>query len=101
MNDSASGCRRLAFDAVVVIAPCSNSDVARLLRISFSCAGLPPRRDPLVGVGIVQLQKSQARVRTLGTGREAFERSVLLGLGEALALVLGVVTVGLGSGAQV
>jgi hypothetical protein len=47
--DSASGCRRLALAAVVVMAPCSNSDVARLLRISFSCAGLPPSRAPWWG----------------------------------------------------
>src|SRR3954471_8112935 len=30
---------------------CSNSAVARLASISRSCAGPPPRRGPLVGVG--------------------------------------------------
>src|SRR5882757_8169255 len=49
---SASGRSRLAFVSVVVIRPCLNSDVARLASISFWWAGLPPRRGPLVGVGI-------------------------------------------------
>ena len=47
--------RRFAFVSVVVMRPCSNSAVARLASMSRSCAGPPPRRGPLVGVGIVVL----------------------------------------------
>src|SRR5690242_15295143 len=50
---SASGRRRLALASVVVMESCSNSELARLARISRSCAGSPPRRGPLVGVGIL------------------------------------------------
>src|SRR5687768_3485737 len=49
---SASGRSRFALVSVVWIRPCLNSDVARFASISRSCAGLPPRRGPLVGVGI-------------------------------------------------
>src|SRR5690606_33720685 len=49
---SASGRTRLALASVVVILPCSNNDVARFANINRSCAGDPPRRVPLVGVGI-------------------------------------------------
>ena len=52
MRRSASGRSRFALALVVVILPCSNSDWARLARISRSCAGPPPRRGPLDGVGI-------------------------------------------------
>src|SRR3954469_20458890 len=52
MSCSARGRSRLAFDSVVLIFPCRKSSVARLARMSFSCAGVPPRRGPLVGVGI-------------------------------------------------
>src|SRR3712207_9146492 len=55
---SARGRSRLAFAAVVVIRPCSNSDVARLASISRSCAGEPPRRGPLVGVGMSVLPQA-------------------------------------------
>src|SRR5690349_13470089 len=49
---SASGRRRLALASVVVIRPFWNSAVARFARISRSWDGLPPRRAPLVGLGI-------------------------------------------------
>src|SRR5882724_5352267 len=52
MSCSASGRSRLAFVSVVLVSPYQKSSVARLARMSFSCAGLPPRRGPLVGVGI-------------------------------------------------
>src|ERR1700710_2620336 len=48
---SAYGRSRLALASVVVIRPCSNSEVARLASISRWCAGDPPRRGPLAGVG--------------------------------------------------
>src|SRR5690606_7560573 len=49
---SAYGRRRLALASVVVMRPCSNRAVARFARISRWCEGLPPRRGPLVGVGM-------------------------------------------------
>src|SRR6185436_16950160 len=52
ISRSASGRSRLALVSVVWIRPCLNSEVARLASINRSCAGLPPRRGPLVGVGI-------------------------------------------------
>src|SRR3712207_5535248 len=52
MSCSAKGRSRFAFVSVVLIFPCLNSSMARLAMMSFSCAGLPPRRGPLVGVGI-------------------------------------------------
>src|SRR4051794_16675432 len=58
---SASGRSRLALVSVVVIRPCSNSDVARLASISRSCEGDPPRRGPLVGVGMSVLPQAAGR----------------------------------------
>src|SRR3954467_12722616 len=67
---SASGRSRFAFASVVVIRPCSNSEVARLASISRSCAGdpprgggggPPPRRGPLVGVGMSVLPQAAGR----------------------------------------
>src|SRR3954449_297770 len=55
---SARGRRRFALVSVVVIRPCSKSDVARLASISFSCEGDPPRRGPLVGVGMSVLPQA-------------------------------------------
>src|SRR3712207_1766158 len=58
---SANGRSRLAFASVVVIRPCSNSEVARLASISRSCEGDPPRRGPLVGVGMSVLPQAAGR----------------------------------------
>src|SRR5687767_13998678 len=58
---SARGRRRFAFVSVVVIRPCSNSEVARLASISRSCEGDPPRRGPLVGVGMSVLPQAAGR----------------------------------------
>src|SRR3954465_5225033 len=58
---SANGRSRFAFASVVVIRPCSNSDVARLASISRSCEGDPPRRGPLVGVGMSVLPQAAGR----------------------------------------
>src|SRR3954453_11341351 len=58
---SASGRSRFALASVVVIRPCSNSDVARLASISRSCAGDPPRGG---GGGV-------GRIRRLGGGGPA------------------------------
>src|SRR3954447_25379977 len=55
---SANGRSRFAFASVVVIRPCSNSDVAKLASISRSCEGDPPRRGPLVGVGMSVLPQA-------------------------------------------
>src|SRR5439155_21614355 len=82
MSCSASGRSRLALVSVVVMRPCRNSDVARFASISRSCAGLPPRRGPLVGVGIGAPRNSRRP-----------QRLELLGL----AVVVGVV-VDLGEG---
>src|SRR3954451_19871164 len=65
---SAYGRSRFALAAVVVIRPCSNSDVARLASISRSCAGDPPRRGPLVGVGMSVLPQAagpRCRLRSM------------------------------------
>src|SRR4051794_12187148 len=58
---SANGRSRFALASVVVIRPCSNSDVARLASISRSCEGDPPRRGPLVGVGMSVLPQAAGR----------------------------------------
>src|SRR3954453_16625395 len=58
---SAYGRSRLALASVVVIRPCSNSEVARLASISRSCDGDPPRRGPLVGVGMSVLPQAAGR----------------------------------------
>jgi hypothetical protein len=55
ISRSATGRSTLAFASVVVILPCSNRLVARFAMISFWCAGLPPRRAPFFGVGMVVL----------------------------------------------
>src|SRR4029450_6245506 len=52
MRRSAWGRRRLALASVVRIRPSENRALARLAMSSFSWAGPPPRRGPLVGVGI-------------------------------------------------
>src|SRR5438270_440037 len=52
ISRSAKGRSRFALASVVVIRPCWNSDVAKLASISRSWAGPPPRRGPLVGVGM-------------------------------------------------
>ena len=49
---SAYGRSARALGSVVLIRPCSNRDVARLARIAFWCEDDPPRRGPLVGLGI-------------------------------------------------
>src|SRR3954452_25376635 len=65
---SASGRSRFALVSVVVIRPCSNSEVARLASISRSCEGDPPRRGPLVGVGMSVLPQAAGRcVRGCGS----------------------------------
>src|SRR5688500_20398749 len=105
MRCSAYGRRRLALASVVVIRPCSNSCVARLASMSRSCAGLPPMRGPLLGVGMSF--SSQVRERVLRGGASAvagalpFKRGVLqlLGLGEArVAAVVAEPGVGRGDG---
>ena len=52
INFSAYGRSARAFVSVVLIRPCSNSEVARLASIAFWCEDDPPRRGPLVGLGI-------------------------------------------------
>src|SRR3954451_13811150 len=71
---SARGRRRFAFVSVVVIRPCSKSEVARLGSISFSCAGGPPRRGPLVGGGMSVLPQR-------GGGGRPPRRGPLVGVG--------------------
>src|SRR5215218_2023733 len=82
---SANGRSRFAFASVVVIRPCSNSDVARLASISRSCCGPPPRRGPLVGVGISCSLVFSVFQRRSGICEASKSRAdlVLLGLGEA------------------
>src|SRR5688500_17539801 len=70
---SASGRSRFAFASVVVIRPCSNSEVARPASISFSCAGPAPRRGPFVGVGMSVLPQAAGRC-VLGCIRGAKRR---------------------------
>src|SRR5512133_1015454 len=68
---SARGRRRFALVSVVVIRPCSNSEVARLASISRSCEGDPPRRGPLVGVGMSVLPQAAGR-SVRGCGSSSF-----------------------------
>jgi len=49
---SATGRRRLAFVSVVWMLLCVNSAAARFASSRRSCAGPPPRRGPLVGLGM-------------------------------------------------
>src|SRR5947208_1558869 len=79
-NRSASGRSRFAFASVVVIRPCSKSAVAKLPRISRSCEGPPPKRGPLVGVGISSPQVTFCRA--------IFVWSELFVLSEALTFVV-------------
>src|SRR6188768_184578 len=61
---SATGRRRLAFVSVVLMLLCVNRAAARFASMRRSWAGPPPRRGPLVGVGIVlvlQYRKSFGR----------------------------------------
>src|SRR5262245_65278965 len=85
---SASGRSRLALVSVVWIRPCLNSEVARLASINRSCAGLPPRRGPLVGVGISSAPMASYAQKPAPVGEPAPARQLqLLGL----AVVVGVV----------
>ncbi|RWA18697.1 hypothetical protein MBRU_05695 [Mycolicibacterium brumae DSM 44177] len=52
---SAYGRSARAFGSVVVIRPCSNSEVARLASSAFWCEDDPPKRAPLVGLGIATI----------------------------------------------
>src|SRR6478752_10879892 len=93
---SASGRSRLAFASVVTIRPCSNSWVARFARMIRSCEGLPPRRFPLVGVGIRVLHSQAARpCDWRGAGVQGVaplaDQSVLLGLGVVDIVIVGIV----------
>src|SRR5690606_30486964 len=72
---SAYGRSARAFGSVVLIRPCSNSAVARLANIAFWCEDDPPRRGPLVGLGIGDsLRYGPAR----GTGLRLFGFGVVL-----------------------
>src|SRR3954453_15323613 len=64
MRRSARGRTRLAFASVVGIRRCSNTWVARWASSSRSCAGPPPRRGPLVGVGMSVVLLDQAAAPT-------------------------------------
>src|SRR4051795_11212621 len=55
---SANGRSTRALASVVVIRPCSKRLVARFATMSLWCAGLPPRRGPFLGVGMVLLDSS-------------------------------------------
>src|SRR5882757_9175589 len=88
MSCSASGRSRFAFVSVVVIRPWRNSWVARLARISRSCAGLPPRRGPLVGVGMVGAPRVVSCIWYVGA---SLGRPLLLLQLFGLAVVVGVV----------
>src|SRR5947209_11726746 len=77
ISRSATGRSLRALASVVVIRPCWNSAVARFARMCRSWAGLPPRRWPLVGVGI----------RTSPCYPWRSTTSVLLGLHVALVVV--------------
>src|SRR5215217_5115408 len=88
MSASAYGRRRRALASVVVILPCSNRFCARLARIRRWCDGLPPRRGPLVGVGMISpVSVWSASMRATAWSGAV---SVLLVLGEAGVLVVGV-----------
>src|SRR5687767_13174703 len=80
----AYGRRRRALASVVVMRPFSNNACARLARIRRWCEGLPPKRAPLVGVGmntpLVLLVLGEAGVVIVGLdggGRVEPSRAVL------------------------
>src|SRR3954463_5571788 len=101
MRCSAYGRSRFALLSVVVIRPCSNSADARLASISRSCAGLPPIRGPLLGVGMSLSDQEREGARPsvgadggcrgpeLPVNRD-IELLELLGLGKGLAVVVSV-----------
>src|SRR6185312_12609131 len=60
MRRSASGRRRLALVSVVLIDLCVNSAAARFASSRRSWAGPPPRRGPLVGLGILSYSRSDS-----------------------------------------
>src|SRR6267154_271917 len=64
-----------ALASVVVILPCSNSEVARFARISFWWAGEPPRRAPFFGWGIAVSPYVSGRVRYPGSAGSGDARS--------------------------
>ena len=51
----AYGRRARALGSVVRIRPCSNNEVARFARIAFWWLDDPPRRGPLVGLGMATI----------------------------------------------
>src|SRR5438105_142915 len=55
MSDSASGRSSLARDTVVTMPSAANRCAAMLAIISFWCWGLPARRGPFLGAGILEL----------------------------------------------
>src|SRR3954451_22151667 len=82
MSFSATGRSTRALASVVVIRPCSNSAVARFETIRRWWDGLPPRRAPFLGVGIL-LSILPGRVRYRDRGD-----SVLLVLDEGVVVVV-------------
>src|SRR5690348_4772347 len=98
ISRSAYGRSMRALASVVVILPCSNSEVARFARISFWWAGEPPRRAPFFGWGIAVSPYVSGRVRYPGSsgGGDARRRSCGLrktGALELLGLLVGAVQV--------
>src|SRR5512133_789430 len=93
ISRSAWGRRRLALASVVRMRPSENRARARLAMSSFSWAGPPPRRGPLVGVGIwLFLPQGKAELLELlahlvdRLGAEVADvEQVGLGLGDQLA----------------
>src|ERR1700722_5473126 len=81
---SAWGRNPRALVSVVLIRPCSNSAVARLARIAFWCEDDPPRRGPLVGLGIATSPKWGRSPYQVGPGRNSLE---LFGFGVVRVVV--------------
>src|SRR6185437_14691468 len=81
---SAYGRSARALGSVVLMRPCSNSDVARLARIAFWCEDDPPRRGPLVGLGIATISYVGPAPVSGRTGTDFLE---LFGFGVVLVVV--------------
>src|SRR3954465_13017700 len=90
MRRSARGRTRLAFAWVVVIRRCSNSWVARLASSSRSCAGPPPRRGPLVGVGMSVVLLSQPAAPSRRRGGGGWSELLVLGEGHVVVRTVAV-----------
>src|SRR4051812_35478683 len=77
---SAYGRSRFALVTVVVMRLCSKSDAARFASIRRSWAGPPPRRGPLVGVGIMYSPQMMPQTLRASVRRNSCSLEFVLGV---------------------